>query len=582
MSSILIPTTLGVARIANASAGGFLLNLVKFKVTETINFVPGQALIGQPVYTGNIVTIESLNSGLVKFTFELPSGIPSTGQWNIGELGIYDDQDNLFAHGKLDPVYQKTSNLGLRIHAYISQQNIGVVTNASVGIVHSVPSYSKISHLPNPLAMTENVFSVLDGFTDEDSTVSPSTVLKYGPGGEYWAFTGYTRVYSSNVSKISDTEFSITSTIDFQNEEQVNVQVVGNSTLRESRRMKFLNGSFLELDNSPFVSLVDNCKVAIWRNPVNEIKALRAKVEANLKTGIRWVSTVEYNLLAERLNKIYGTPQGVYPQNFGYNQTPLPLVASSLQPTSQQWLNLYSVLNILSQHQTNATTNTVFDDFIYDQTGSRGLESIIANYSSLKTSISTVEQNKDLINISNLSISAPTTGSVTRTTSWTNSLLHEVLFTFESSNALLGYFNSGGKISFNASLTGGTDAHEIEWSNFLSQLANIIVDTHQTTGSLTNSSSVGGIYNLTNVFQILYRHIYVDSSGNPKTYTLQGKIENAGTQLRIAAQFSEGTGSSSYGYQGASNSGTFTSSCILYKANLANTVYPTTVSSRNF
>lgn len=580
MASKLIPTDSGIARIANASEGGFYLSLTKFKVTETTNFEPGNSLLGTVVYEGSIVSIESLNAGLVKFTLEIPGGIPASNQvWKLGEIGLYTDDGTMFAHGTLDPVYEKRNELGLRIHAYIAQSKVGDVINASVGVVNSVPSYPYVKNLPNPELLTENTFVVLDGFANTDGSVSPIIATRYGPGGALWAFEGLTRIYAGTFSSIlSPSEVIFTSTIGFINNEVVIAQITSGSGVGQTRKLRYSGSTWVEIDNKPFVSIDNTSRVAIWRSPTSVIESLQNKILEELTGGTRWASTLEYNLCASKLNQVLGEPNGVYPNNFGYGQQIIPTLAQNNLPTTDNWNTLYSALDSLASHQNTNLVNNVHDNFIYDKTTGVGLSSLSINYTSLTSNIELVRQRKDSVADSVLGVSTPVEGRKTRTNPWSMNVTHDLLLTFATSDVMRSYFNAGGKLVLNASLENAVDPHDTDWHLFLALLGNVTIKSSAVVSSGTNNELTDrNFYTLTTQFSELFRKTFTGGTGHPITYVVSGRLENNNTQLRLVVTLSEGTGH--YAYASATNQGTLTSSLALYKPNSFTFNYPSVVSS---
>lgn len=98
---------------------------------------------------------------------------------------------------------------------------------------------------------------------------------------------------------------------------------------------------------------------------------------------------------------------------------------------------------------------------------------------------------------------ASTDASVTRTTSWVNSLTQVTTFTFANANDCRAYFNGGGALGISASRTGGASKPQnTSWSNLLSTLGDVFMFHNNTTAGAGTIASLG-FYNLTTSFQQL-------------------------------------------------------------------------------
>jgi hypothetical protein len=573
MASQLKPTAIGITKTANASTGGFLLNITSFKVTEHQNFLPGEALLGTPVYEGQIVTIESINSGTVKFTCEVPSGIPSAGTtWHLGEIGLYLEDGTLYAHGVLEPVYEKRLELGLRIHAIIAQTGVGEVINASLGTVHSVPSLAHIKNLPEPTQLAENVFVVLDAQFNTDNSSSPAVATRYGPGGGLWGFEGYTRAFVGQPLAVqTQSAFTLSSLINFVEDEVAIVQVTAGPAVGQTRRIRYSGSTWVEVDGKAFSGLTTGSMMALWRNPVSIIGALQARVELNMVQGTRWADRTEYNDLANQLNFVGGQPQGTWPNNYGWAQNDLPTLVSPAQPTVQQWTALFNRAKALASHLGLDTSNVVDDDYTYNQVSGVGMVSKSKNFSALGLSVAQTKTNHNLIPQSSLNFISPSGGTVVRTSSWTANVTHEILLTWPSESAMRAWFNAGGNLALSSEFANPVDAHDNDWHLFLAALQTVRLSAGTAQGVLTSATAVKGFYALTAGYSTVYSHQYVGATGFPINYTLNARLENANTQIRLAAVFSEISGA----YATASNNGTLTSSCSLFKPGSSNLNSPT-------
>jgi hypothetical protein len=281
MADILV-TDVGLQAITNAEAGGFLLDLESYKLTQTLpNIGVGDtALVGAPVNTGFFELIEAVSTSTVRFTIFIPTGLPATGQWNLKEIGLYLRTGELFAHGKLN--HLKTGSFGLRIRIYVTAARLGEVINITLGRGSSgLPSAARVRDLIPPKNSPSNAIVVLDQFSngDEDNNVeyTPSIAIKSGAGESSWAFLGYTREYMGFPASAANTSTFVLDASKaggfwLNDTEEVLVQVVYGPGMGESRKVRYTKSTntFSVLEK-PFSALSVASKIAIWRNTANQL-----------------------------------------------------------------------------------------------------------------------------------------------------------------------------------------------------------------------------------------------------------------------------------------------------------------------
>ena len=283
MSTLTI-TDYGIQAAANAQEGGFLIDVARFQVSNhafTDEELADTSILTLPdtvLYEGGIETIEVLNADSVRFTMYLPSAVPATGTWALNSVGIFLESGELFAFGKLEPAYTKDNTFAFRFIVVLSMARLGDVVNINWSDVHSIPSVGFVYQLPDPKTIDQNFVAVLDQMFNPDRSVSPGGAFKYGPGNDYWGFTGHDRLYYDRVKTVSTDKYSFTldmAEAGFQLAlSEVVIANVGVGPARGiSRRVQYLgDGVFQELDGKPFISSVTgsfdqaNTFVAIWRN----------------------------------------------------------------------------------------------------------------------------------------------------------------------------------------------------------------------------------------------------------------------------------------------------------------------------
>ena len=110
-----ILTNIGKAKIANSTAFGKKVNLVKFKVGDSNGkyYEPNenQTDLVNPIYEGNIndIEVDADNSNWIKVQLLIPANI---GGFTIREYAVYDDENNMIAIAKCAESYKPLSSDG--------------------------------------------------------------------------------------------------------------------------------------------------------------------------------------------------------------------------------------------------------------------------------------------------------------------------------------------------------------------------------------------------------------------------------------------------------------------------------------
>ena len=154
------------------------------------------------------------------------------------------------------------------------------------------------------------------------------------------------------------------------------------------------------------------------------------------------------------VNKIWGTGDGTY----GYGQSnTVSTVSAGGTVQASQWNTLLSRMQSIGDHQgTNVTTA---------DSGQLVAGDPVQAILEISTDITSFGNNRYNVAAANLTASSdPNSVNRTFTGSWTTNTIHEVSFTFASSDAARFFFNAGGKITHVWNLSGHTsDDKANEW-----------------------------------------------------------------------------------------------------------------------
>lgn len=194
----------------------------------------------------------------------------------------------------------------------------------------------------------------------------------------------------------------------------------------------------------------------------------------------------DYNAIRNKVINILGSGAG----QSGYGQTiQSALVAQGNQVTSAQWDSLrYDIINA-AVHQNGSLPG--ISSVSTGQTIRFGTTNPNNQYDALADLIVT---NKFLVADGQYVIDAGTT--TTFVNDWNTAVSNTVTVTFSTAEQARYFFNSGGKIRFRSSRTGGSStAQNSSWSNLLTGVGTV---------SFGANTQGCNFYNLTNTFQTVY------------------------------------------------------------------------------
>ena len=258
----------------------------------------------------------------------------------------------------------------------------------------------------------------------------------------------------------------------------------------------------------------------------------------------------------------------------GYGQTSTNVAPTStgVAVSAGQWNNLLNVMSTLNTHQGSGLT-------LQPTVASGGT---ILYQSSIPTNIATLDTNRLLANVTQMTVSSALTSSIS--TPWSGTITHVFTVDFGTENAARYFFNSGGQIRWSGSNTGGSTGSAAAWAALLTAMGTIKMDADSTTytgsgGTITNNI---GYYGLTGSLVQTFIHYGSGPTYSGIYYSIQVSCGNYvgtnggnGSLINCTVTFSDASG----GY-GRVN-GTTTSAINQYKAGgvltIANPVFTTTI-----
>ena len=222
------------------------------------------------------------------------------------------------------------------------------------------------------------------------------------------------------------------------------------------------------------------------------------------------------------VNTVWGVGNG----DKGYGQTTLPVlsaVTAGQTVTATQWSTMLSRISSAATHQSSSITPITAP--VAGDT--------ISAYAALSTNITTIYNNR--LNCVSSGTSITSGGAVSRTTSWTSSVLFTQTITFASGDAARYFFNAGGRVTLSYSRTGGSSTSQ---NTAITDLCTA-VGTITITGGSGTATIAGGSFTGTNK---------TGGSGSPTIASTTGYYDLTTANVQVFTQSS----SSYYGYEGNS------------------------------
>ena len=217
------------------------------------------------------------------------------------------------------------------------------------------------------------------------------------------------------------------------------------------------------------------------------------------------------NKVAALIGVGYGT------RGYGQTTTNVAAVTAGVNVSAGQWNNLRSAMSTLNTHQGSSLTLQP----VVTTGGS------ILYQSSIPTNITTLDTNRNLANVTQMTVSSALTST---TTSWSNIVTNVLTIDFGTANAARYFFNSGGEIRFSGSNVGGTGSGAAAWASLLTLVGTVKMGASTTTytgsgGTITNNI---GYYGLTTVYQQTFIR-YGSGMSSGIYYSIQVKTNATGS-----------------------------------------------------
>jgi hypothetical protein len=232
------------------------------------------------------------------------------------------------------------------------------------------------------------------------------------------------------------------------------------------------------------------------------------------------IDDADYNGFLTTVGNVYGVGTG----DRGYGQTAIAqaAVASGVVVLASHWSNLTHMVTTCGRHQGTDTSalppDTVLakgqlviahsgfgNEFLTDLNGadeSYGTSSANNSQYNIPNYVTAIDNNRFLTSSTALAITT-NAWTVTRSTTWSNSINCEVTATWASEDAARSYFNSGGQVRLHGAHPTGSTIDK-KWNAVLTGLGLVKLAMHATSSTGTPGAQNLGYYELTNNYQTIY------------------------------------------------------------------------------
>jgi len=251
------------------------------------------------------------------------------------------------------------------------------------------------------------------------------------------------------------------------------------------------------------------------------------------------INAADYNGLQSRIENILGNGSGTS----GYGQS-----VSSAQVsvgdtvTAAQMDAARTDMDKAKAHQTGSNTslgNIAVGDIIGADASGADIDSLTETtkgFNDYLAEMTTIESDKLLIDATQASTEAATSSQ--RTSAWNGTITHSFTVTFNDADHRRHFFNSGGQIWFDATLTGGSGSKDTDWQTILSNMGTIKFDYTATTATGTGTGSAIGNYDLTSTYQTIFTKSGSAAVYAENEYEIRAK-ENSTTVIEFEVRFED-------------------------------------------
>lgn len=240
------------------------------------------------------------------------------------------------------------------------------------------------------------------------------------------------------------------------------------------------------------------------------------------------ILAAEYNNIQSVINQILGT--GSLTRGYGQSVSSSQVLASAIISTTQ-WRNLRTDILRCRQHQTGNT-----ETLTYPTTDIKISEADRAAYAQMAADADT---NRLVAPPANQATRENLVSTQTRTANWNGTLTQTVTVDFLSAEAARFYFNSGSRIEFSSSRTGGLGTvKDVSWTTLLSGMGTIYFGRSTTTCTGSGIGTSIGWDGLTSTNQLIFEKDVSGTTYYPNKYVIYCRAPSA-TQMIFTIQWQD-------------------------------------------
>lgn len=247
------------------------------------------------------------------------------------------------------------------------------------------------------------------------------------------------------------------------------------------------------------------------------------------------IRAIDFNGFVNDVNEIVG--DGVGTSGYGQNSLVVSPITAGTKVRASQWDALLSSIYAAAQHQgTTITIPTSTADSSFP-----ALNRIVTVLPDLENDITSIRANKLNYDLANMDVNSNTISTskayVIPTSSgyhWTDAVSYEFKASFATANNERSFFNTGGEIRIESSLTNydAANAQSVDWNSILSSIGTVKLSVNLTSSSTSVGTPGVGFVDLTTSYQIVYTKGGTgDYSGN--TYNVYAKTSGTSIDVKV-------------------------------------------------
>lgn len=462
-------------------------------------------LIGSALYTGTPTSYGFLDEDTIIIRLEIPA---TEGPFEFGEVGLFTDTNDLFARcsfgspqSKFTAAISGMPNIW-RFNAILRFSQAPAIFSILTNSMNRIFEAAHFGLIAGPSAMIGGPNAAII----HEPTPTGDSIFIFEHSPSRWSISNYTLVETIVLSAASSgTTVPSNDWTDYSN--AANGTFLVQTLSGEIRSVASIAGASAEL-TQPLTPLVAGSTLDLYR--INDGRSTTTLVP-----------TIQYNRLAALFNQQWGTPTGTTPTTAkGWGQTAVPILALGVEPTPAEWNVLTSAVydaSALLGLPDSVDYSTVASDWSTDYWGQQ------MAYTALVSNLNSIASSKPG-EVLDDNLEVQVLDSSTRSTSWPGTTRYDLTATFASQAEMHAFFNSGGWLGFNGTISPDNYVQKVQQS-VMESLGNIRLKAvcSDSSGALRIRYDRGdgvvvaggnsGFWGLTGTPRVVWNHSIVSASG---------------------------------------------------------------------